>query len=73
MLSPMWEHEEPFSDDLSKVSDMYISGLGKIKLTNLVGGSIEVYVYENMRDKSNRIITAKNTDGSDLVFKKIGM
>lgn len=70
LLSSMWKHDEEFDDFLPKTDDMYVSGLGKIKITNLIGGSIEVYAYDNKRDENKRIINAKNWDGSELAFKR---
>ncbi len=68
LLSSFWQHEKNFL--LGYEEDMYVSGVGTIKMTNLVGGSIEVYAYDNIKDEQNRTILAKNLDGSVLVHKK---
>ena len=70
LLAPMWKHDEDFDNSLPRNEDMYVAGLGKINLTNLVGGSIEVYAYDNIRDENNRIVSAHNRDGSELIFKQ---
>lgn len=70
LLSPMWKHMEKFDNSLQNVDDMYVSGEGIIKIYNLIGGSIEVYAYDNIRDANNHTSFAKNCDGSELVFRR---
>ncbi|MDL2302655.1 hypothetical protein LJC58_09960 [Lachnospiraceae bacterium OttesenSCG-928-D06] len=70
LLSPMWKHEVEFEDIFPKTEDLYVSGLGKIRVTNLVKGKIEIFVYDNVKDEQNRIVNAYNHDGTELVFRR---
>lgn len=70
LLSSFWKHSEDFDEFFPKSDDMYVSGIGKVKFTKLIGGSIEVYAYDNVVDQCNRIVNAYNRDGTELVFNR---
>ncbi|BFT72411.1 hypothetical protein [Paenibacillus sp. P36] len=67
LLEPRWKHSEKFDSSLPETEDMYVSGLGIVKIDKLIGGNIEVYAYDNVKE-FNLTKVAKNCDGSDLVF-----
>ncbi|MFC4305233.1 hypothetical protein [Cohnella boryungensis] len=69
LLDPRWKHEEKFDSSLPSVEDMYVSGTGVVKIDRLIGGNIEVYAYDNVRE-DNLIKVVQNCDGSELVFRR---
>jgi len=69
LLDPHWKHDKSFIP-VHNFKDLYVSGIGIVRIDNLFGGNIEVYIYENAKDEQNRITVAKNHDGSELVFRR---
>ena len=69
LLAPHWSHEKNFITPCDG-KDLYVSGIGTIRLTGLLGGTIEVFIYDSIRDENNRIIAAKNHDNSELVSRR---
>lgn len=69
LLEPEWNHEEKFDSNLLNDIDMYVSGCGVLKIDNLIGGEVEVYVYDNIK-KNGLTDTAKNYNGSELLLKR---
>lgn len=68
LLSSNWNHDKNFL--LGYEDDMYVSGIGTVRMNGVVSGNIEVYAYDNIKDNLNRSIFAKNKDGSELTYKK---
>ncbi|QTH43041.1 hypothetical protein J4772_00670 [Cohnella sp. LGH] len=69
LLEPRWKHAESFDSSLPRAEDMYVAGMGVVKIDRLIGGNIEVYAYDNVKE-DNLIKVAKNYDGSELVFRR---
>lgn len=69
LLDPHWKHDKNFIRHHDN-RDVYVSGIGTIKINNLIGGNIEVYIYDNVKNKANNTIAAKNQDGSDLILRR---
>ena len=70
LTSSNWNHSEKFDVSFSQDDETYISGTGMIRMNNVVGGSIEVFAYETIKDARNKTNIAKNSNGSNLVFKR---
>jgi len=70
LLSSHWKHDKKFLNGVNYDDDVYVSGIGVLKIDNLISGSIEIYPYDNKKDELNRIVFAKSIDGSDLVFRR---
>jgi len=69
LLDPHWTHNKSFMP-VHDNKDLYVSGMGVVKISNLVGGSIKVYVYDSIKDELNHTVVAKNHDGSELVVQR---
>ena len=69
LLDPRWKHDKSFIPNHDS-RDLYVFGIGTIEITDLLGGSIEVFIYNNVKDEQNRTIVAQNSDGSELVLRK---
>ena len=69
LLDPHWTHDKSFMPAHDN-RDMYVSGMGLLKINNLVGGSIRVYVYDNIKNDLDHTIIAKNHDGTDLAIQR---
>ena len=68
LQSPRWGHKG--FDGLPNADDMYVSGEGIIRISNLLGGSMDVYVYDNLKNMDKTLTIAKNSDGSELCLKR---
>lgn len=63
-----WNRSPSTPNPLGWKDDVYVSGIGMISLTNVIGGEIKVYPYNNITASCSHVETAKNSDGSDLIF-----
>lgn len=70
LLAPYWEHEKDFLPPYVKRDDLYVSGVGTVKLNGLKGGYIEICPYLKERGKYGRSFFAKNMDGTELIFRR---
>lgn len=68
LLGSNWNHDKSFLSGYEE--DMYVSGIGTIRMNGITGGSIEVFAYDNNKDKQNRSVIVKNQDGTELTFKR---
>lgn len=67
LTSSRWNHNEKYDETIFLNSDdMYISGIGKLKIDGLVGGKITAGIYETKIDSKGRINFVKNSDGSKV-------
>jgi hypothetical protein len=75
-FEPRWDHfrvpieEIIFYNGLPCKDDMYVSGIGTIRMERLVGGYIEIYPYEGFKDAKQVAVLAKNQDGTEVIHKR---
>ncbi|EFM08675.1 hypothetical protein PaecuDRAFT_4469 [Paenibacillus curdlanolyticus YK9] len=69
LLEPRWNHVEKLDSSLPTDTDMYVAGNGTLRIDHLVGGTMEVYVYDHIK-KPGQTDTAKNCDGSELRLRR---
>lgn len=68
LLAAHWSHSKNFMlDDINR--DMYVSGAGKIRIANLIGGKVSIYMYESLRNEQNVITTIAKSDEIDVVYE----
>ncbi|MCL1982495.1 MAG: hypothetical protein FWG53_05295 [Clostridiales bacterium] len=68
-LDQHWKHDKSFYPNHDN-KNLYVSGIGTIRIRDLIGGSIEVYIYDNIKDEHSRTMVAKNHDGSKTMIRR---
>ncbi|EFM08676.1 hypothetical protein PaecuDRAFT_4470 [Paenibacillus curdlanolyticus YK9] len=69
LLDPYWDHVEKFDSTLPDGEDLYVAGIGNLKIDQLIGGKIEVFIYDHV--KQNGITkNAKNCDGTKIILTR---
>ena len=68
LLGSEWIYDKEFLPTSIARTNQYVSGIGKIKITEINGGSIEIYPYEKLNGYPEKIVCAQKQDGTELVL-----